>query len=242
MKLLISLSKKLIDSVLGYGKELLGYFETSGIAELVISKPYVRYKDAYVQMELGYMKARKNAYTDMLLTLDFERDTAYRVLRTVVEAAVFNEDSAEVAAAQLVKRLFDQYGADFLDDSYVKETAKMSKFLAELKKPENAAAIATLKLTAKLAKLQSAEDKFEQHYSLSVGDKASRDAFVSASDSRKAFEQATRLMMSYVELNLLNGDPKWEALAAQISAFNITFEQRETQRSAPKEEDKDAKA
>lgn len=42
--------------------------------------------------------------------------------------------------------------------------------------------------------------------------------------------------MSYVDINLLNGDPKWEALAAKIVTFNTTFEQRETQRATKGEE------
>jgi hypothetical protein len=232
MKLLISLTRRLIDSIVGYGKEVISYFESAEMPELLTAKPFTKVKESYTRMVQGYMKARKNAYTELLFSLDALRDSAYKILQTVVEGLVYSEVPAEAAAAQLLKRLFDQYGNDFLIYSYVKETAQMSKFIQELKKPEYAAAIATLKQEPKMVKLEDAEKKFEETYTLSVEDKAAHAAYESASAARKEFEEDMRKMMNYVELMAMNGDPKWLALCQKIEAFNIKFEQNEAKRAA----------
>lgn len=232
MKMIIALSKRLIDSIVGYGKEVISYFESAEIPELLTAKPFTKVKESYTRMVQGYMKARKNAYTELLFSLDALRDSAYKILQTVVEGLVYSEVPAEAAAAQLLKRLFDQYGNDFLIYSYVKETAQMSKFIQELKKPEYAAAIATLKQEPKMVKLEDAEKKFEETYTLSVEDKAAHAAYESASAARKEFEEDMRKMMNYVELMAMNGDPKWLALCQKIEAFNIKFEQNEAKRAA----------
>lgn len=230
--MIIALSKRLIDSLVGYGKEVISYFENAEIPELLTAKPYTRVKESYTLMVQGYMKARKNAYTELLFSLDALRDSAYRVFQSIVEGLVYSEVPAEAAAAQLLKRLFDQYGNEFLIYSYVKETAQMSKFLQELKKPEYAAAIATLKQEAKVVKLEDAEKKFEATYTLSVEDKAAHAAYESASAGRREFEEAMRKMMSYVELMAMDNDPKWVALCQKIEAFNIKFEQNEAKSAA----------
>lgn len=230
--MIIALSKRLIDSIVGYGKEVIGYFENAEIPELLTAKPFTKVKESYTLMVQGYMKARKNAYTELLFSLDVLRDNAYKIFQTVVQGLMYSEDPAEAAAAQLLKRLFDQYGNDFLIYSYVKETAQMSKFIQELKKPEYAAAVATLRQGVKMAKLEDAETKFEETYTLSVEDKAAHAAYESASAARKDFEEDMRKMMNYVELMAMNGDPKWIALCQKVEAFNIKFEQNEAKRAA----------
>jgi hypothetical protein len=237
MKLLISLTRRLVDSLVGYGKEIISYFEDSGIAELVTAKPFVKAKDSYTRMVQGYMKARKNAYTDQLFTLDVQRDAAYRILRTVLQGFLYSEVPAEVAAAQRLNVLFEQYGAEFLDASYVKETAQLSKFLLELKKPENVADAATLKLTGKVDKLVDAAKKFDDTYSLSVDDQVARAAFDSATEARRDFEAELHRLMVYVEAMMDAADPKWVALCQKVEAFNIKFEQNEA-KTKPKDKGK----
>ncbi len=240
MKLMISLTKRLIDSLVGYGKELIGYFEDAGIPEVLTSKPFLMVKESYETMCNGYMKARKNAYTDLLFTYDTGRDNAYRAFRSIVQGLVYSDVPAQAAAALQINRLFDQYGSDFLEFSYIKETGKMTSFIQDLKKPENATCVATLQQESKVLKIEDFENKFESTYSLSVGDKAARDAYDSASAARTEFELAVRKLMSYVDLKMMEStDPKWQALCQKIVAFNTTFEQRETQRDS-KEQSKKA--
>lgn len=232
MKMIIALSKRLIDSIVGYGKEIIGYFENAEIPELLTAKPFIKVKESYGRMVQGYMKARKNAYTDMLFTLDALRDSAYRIFQTVMQGFLYSEVPAEVAAAQLLNRLFEQYGTDFLIYSYVKETAQMSKFIQELKKPEYAAAIATLKMGVKVTKLEDAEMKFEEAYTLSVKDKAAHAAYGSASVARREFVEDLHKLLVYAEATMDANDPKWVALCQNIKAFNIKFEQNEAKRAA----------
>lgn len=227
MKLLISLTKRLIDSLVGYGKEIIGYFETAEIPELLTAKPFLKAKESYTRMVQGYMKARKNAYTELLFSLDAQRDSAYRIFRTVVQGLMYSEVPAEAAAAQRLNVLFEQYGAEFLDLSYVKETAQLSKFILEMQKPENAADIATLKQEPKMAKLVNAAKKFDDTYTLGVEDKAALAAYDSASVARREFEADLRKLMVYVEVMMDANDPKWVALCQKIEAFNIKFEQNE---------------
>lgn len=237
MNLIIALSKKLIDSIVGYGKEIISYFENAGIADIATAKPLVKVKEAFARMEQGYMKARKNAYTQQLFALDATRDNAYRIFRTVLQGSLYSEVPEEVTAAQRLNRVFEQYGAAFLELSYVKETAQMSKFIIDMKKPENAAAIAALKMEAKMTKLEEAEKKFEDTYSLSISDKAARDAYDSASAARREFELAIHRLMNYAELKAMDGDAKWIALCQKIEAFNTKFEQNEGKRTSSQKKD-----
>lgn len=234
MKLFISLTKRLIDSLVGYGKEIIAYFENAGIPELLTAKPFLKAKDSYTRMVQGYMKARKNAYTELLFSLDALRDTAYRIFRTVIQGFLYSEVPAEVAAAQRLNVLFEQYGAEFLEMSYVKESAQLSKFILELQKPENTADIALLKQEPKMAKLLNAAKKFDDTYTLGIEDKAALAAFDSASVARREFEGDLRKLMVYVEAMMDANDPKWVALCQKIEAFNIKFEQNEA-----KSKDKD---
>jgi hypothetical protein len=240
MKLLISLTKRLIDSLVGYGKEIIGYFEAAEIPELLTAKPFLKAKDSYTRMVQGYLKARKNAYTELLFSLDAQRDSAYRIFRTVVQGLMYSEVPAEAAAAQRLNVLFEQYGAEFLELSYVKETAQLSKFILELQKPENTASIATLKQEPKMTKLLNAAKKFDDTYTLGVEDKAALAAFDSASEARRDFEGDLRKLMVYVEAMMDASDLKWVALCQKIEAFNIKFEQNEGKaKSKDKDKDKD---
>lgn len=171
MKLFVSLTRKLIDSVMAYGKAIQGFFVESGLPEALTSKPYQNFIDTYNRMEAGYMKARKYAFTQKLIELDDARDLQYRALRRLVDGLSYTDNAEEAGAGKLLLRLFGQYGQTFLTHSYLKESAKMSSFLADLKKPEYAAAVVTLKLEAKVAKLDDLEVKFEQTYQLRIKDK-----------------------------------------------------------------------
>jgi hypothetical protein len=236
MKLLISLTSLLIDSLFAYGKEIIGYFANAGVPELLTSKPYLAAKEAYARMEQGFKKARKNAYTQELQELDAERVQVFKAIRKLVTGYLHSDEEEEVAAAKRIDALLDHFGADFLWLSYAKKTASISKFLSEIKSAEYAPSVAVMRMESKVTKLDTVEGKFERSYTLSVEDKAAHDAVESASDSRREFEQAVRKLMSYLEVKMMEDEnPKLEALGRSITAYNTKFEQNEAKGETNKE-------
>lgn len=226
MRLVIKLGKRVLDALVGYGKEVVSYVKTSGIPTLIASKPFSQLVDALDKLEKGYMKIRKNTYTLQLIQLDDERDDCYRSLYYVVKGCALSNNPAEVQAARQVIALFERYGLEFLQFAYVTESARMSNFIAELKLPRYAEALILLTIGTKLAKLEEADKAFNDCYALSVEDIVARKEHEAASAVRKEFQEALEKFMIYLEgKSMEETDPKWEALCQKIESFNTRFGQ-----------------
>lgn len=233
MKMVIYLGKLQLNSLVGYGKELVGYVNAAGIPVLLTSKPYVLMNACFVKLNDGYELTRKSAFTDMLFDLDQKCDRSYRSFSYGVQSFIYSDIPAEAQAAHTLNVLLEQYGTAFLDESYLNESGKMSKFLEELKQPLNAAAIATLKLEPKQVQLTNDAASVSNVLGQSSAEKGARSSYVAATKVRTEFEKAASTFLNYMEIKLLEeSDPKWEALCEKIVGLNQRLEQSEALRLA----------
>ncbi len=221
MSLYFSTSKMLLKDVVDYGKKLDSQVIGSGIEGLTTSKPYLRFKEANANLGQGYMLSRKSEFTEKLFELDQKRGNSYRGLYHGVQSFLYSDVPAEVLAAKRLNVLFEHYGFDFLEGSYSGESSTLASFIDDLKKPENAAAIVTLKFEPKQAQLVNDVTTFDTTYNQKVDDKDSKADFVAATRVRREFEQATKNFLAYVQGKLLeDSDPKWETLCSKILLLN----------------------
>ncbi len=233
MKMVIYLGKLKLNTLVGYGKELVGYADAAGIPVLLTSKPYVLLNNSFVKLNEGYELSRKSAFTDLLIDLDQKCDRSYRAFSYGVQSFIYSDIPAEAQAAKTLNVLLEQYGTAFLDEPYLNESGKMFKFLEELKKPENAAAIVTLKLEPKQAQLTNDAARVSDALGQSSAEKGARSTYVAATKVRTEFEKAASTFLNYVEIKLLEeNDPKWEALCEKIVGLNQRLEESEALRQA----------
>jgi hypothetical protein len=233
MKMVIYLGKLKLNTLFGYGKELVGYVDAAGIPVLLTSKPYVQMNDSLVKLNEGYELTRKSAFTDMLFDLDQKCDRSYRSFSYGVQSFIYSDIPAEAQAAKTLNVLLEQYGTAFLDEPYLNESGKMSKFIEELKQPMNAAAVATLKLESRQAQLTNDAASVSAVLGQSSAEKGARSTYVAATKVRTEFEKAASTFLNYVEIKLLEeSDPKWEALCEKIVGLNERLEKSEALRLA----------
>lgn len=217
----------------GYGSELNGLAVGAGIPELVIAKPYLRFLGAYDKFNDGFKLSSKGKFTDLLLELDQKRGNSYRALYHGVQSFLYSDVAAEAQAAKTLNVLLEFYGLEFTNGTYEGETGTLNKLIADLQKPENAAAIAVLKLEAKVAQLVKDMGAFDATYKDSLKDVAEQKSFVAATTVRNEFEKETKNFLSYLQGKLLeDSDPKWEALCKNVVALNETIEKKEALRQA----------
>jgi len=233
MKLAISLKGYILKDMAGYGSELKGLAVGAGIPELLTSKPYLRYVGAYDTFNDGFKLSTKGKFTDLLIELDQKRGYTYRGLFHGVQSFLYSDVAAEVQAAKTLNTLFEFYGFEFTNGSYEGETGMLNKFTTDLKKPENAAAIATLKLEAKVAQLVRDMGAFDATYKDSLLDVTEQKTFIAATTVRNEFEKETKNLLLYLQGKLLEGsDPKWEALCSNVVTLNQRMEKLEDIRQA----------
>lgn len=233
MKLVISLGRFILKDMAGYGSELNDLAVGAGIPELLTAKPYLRYKDFYARFTEGYKVSSKGKFTDLLLELDQKRGNSYRALFHGVQSFLYSDVAAEAQAAKTLNVLFEFYGLEFTNGSYEGETGTLNKLIVDLQKPENAAAVATLKFEAKVAQLVKDMGAFDATYKDTLKDVAEQKSFVAATTVRNEFEKETKNFLSYLQGKLLeDSDPKWEALCKNVVALNDRLEKLEAQRQA----------
>ena len=114
-----------------------------------------------------------------------------------------------------------------------KKIKEAPKSWDDLKKPENAAAIVTLKLEPKQAQLTNDAARVSDALGQSSAEKGARSTYVAATKVRTEFEKAASTFLNYVEIKLLEeNDPKWEALCEKIVGLNQRLEESEALRQA----------
>lgn len=224
MEVVISLGRFILKDMAGYGSELNSLVVGAGIPEMLVAKPYLRFLGAYDRFTDGFKLSSKGKFTDLLLELDQKRGNSYRGLFHGVQSFLYSDVDAEVQAAKTLNALFDLYGFEFTNGSYEGETGMLLKFVEDLKKPENAAAIATLKLEARVAQLVKDMGAFDVTYKANIDDVTEQKSFVAATAVRKEFEKETKNFLSYLQGKLLeDSDPKWAALCAKVVTLNDRF-------------------
>ena len=160
--------------------------------------------------------------THDLEQLDGVRDKAYRALMKAVGLAKLSEDADEVRAAEKVAEVARRY-RNVVDSNYDKESGLVKNLVADLKSAECTAAVAKLKLTAAITRLETANTAFDDRYhNRYKGGKNVDDMRALRTAVNKAIDEAFERVAA-----LDNLDPS-EKITALIQHYNNYVHDRET--------------
>ena len=160
--------------------------------------------------------------THDLEQLDGVRDKAYRALMKAVGLAKLSEDADEVRAAEKVAEVARRY-RNVVDSNYDKESGLVKNLVADLKSAECTAAVAKLKLTAAITRLETANTAFDDRYhNRYKGGKNVDDMRALRTAVNKAIDEAFERVAA-----LNNLDPS-EKITALIQHYNNYVHDRET--------------
>ena len=137
-------------------RDLLIHFNP---AALKIMKLFTPFMNLYTLQDVCFMIIRKSNFTELLNDADRYRDSLWKVLINMIDAATKHFSADVVAAAKRVKVVADTYGnlANLPKD---KETSLLFNFTDELM-VNYAADIELIGATAALANLKESNDKYE---------------------------------------------------------------------------------
>ena len=160
--------------------------------------------------------------THDLEQLDGVRDKAYRALMKAVGLAKLSEDADEVRAAEKVAEVARRY-RNVVDSNYDKESGLVKNLVADLKSAECTAAVAKLKLTAAITRLETANTAFDDRYhNRYKGGKNVDDMRALRTAVNKAIDEA------FERVAALNNLEPSEKITALIQHYNNYVHDRET--------------
>ena len=137
-----------------------GAFDGSGITDAYLTTTFASLDAANLTLSLAIKRSK--AESD-LEEKDEVRDDKVRALYYLINGFLYHPTREIKDAAQLLMKLFDNYGLVIVGESYATESSLVGSLLLDLAKPKYAAAITALSGCADLiAQLQTAEDDFEQ--------------------------------------------------------------------------------
>ena len=159
--------------------------------------------------------------TQDLERLDGVRDKAYRALMKAVSLAKLSEDTDEVRAAEKIAEVARRY-RNVANSNYDKESGLVKNLVADLKSDECTAAVAKLKLTAAITRLETANKAFDDRYhNRYKGGKNVDDMRALRTVVNNAIDQALERVAA-----LNNLDPS-EKITALIQHYNNYVHDRE---------------
>ena len=159
--------------------------------------------------------------TQDLERLDGVRDKAYRALMKAVSLAKLSEDADEMRAAEKIAEVARRY-RNVANSNYDKESGLVKNLVADLKSDECTAAVAKLKLTAAITRLETANKAFDDRYhNRYKGGKNVDDMRALRTVVNNAIDQALERVAA-----LNNLDPS-EKITALIQHYNNYVHDRE---------------
>ena len=159
--------------------------------------------------------------TQDLERLDGVRDKAYRALMKAVSLAKLSEDADEVRAAEKIAEVARRY-RNVANSNYDKESGLVKNLVADLKSDECTSAVAKLKLTAAITRLETANKAFDDRYhNRYKGGKNVDDMRALRTVVNNAIDQALERVAA-----LNNLDPS-EKITALIQHYNNYVHDRE---------------
>ena len=160
--------------------------------------------------------------TQDLERLDGVRDKAYRALMKAVSLAKLSEDADEVRAAEKIAEVARRY-RNVANANYDKESGLVKNLVADLKSDECTAAVAKLKLTAAITRLETANKAFDDRYhNRYKGGKNVDDMRALRTAVNNAIDEALERVAA-----LNNLDPS-EKITALIQHYNNYVHDRDT--------------
>jgi hypothetical protein len=110
-----------------------------------------------------YKQSRKASETKKLKDAHTMRDKLFRLIKLAIDTATLNPDSQMQNAAQHLKDLFEVY-KNASQKTYLESTALITNLIQDLEKPENAAYVELLELTASVDALAAQNRAFDLLY------------------------------------------------------------------------------
>lgn len=241
-KLFSSLRSCLLDTLMGYTKELLIILTSAEIPELLTTKSFIKVKNAYTKMEEGYKQLRKSPFTDKIQVLVQKRAHSFKALQLSVQSYLYSDVAEEKTAAETLIPLITEYGAEFSKASNSGSTGKIVNFIEDIKKPNYAAAVTALKEEPRVQQLLKDEASYEEMFLKSIKGEAENDEAAVASSQRSELNDSLKDLFTYIEVTAKeSSDAKWATLQNNIAIHNNRIEKGETVRQAILKKKRDEK-
>jgi hypothetical protein len=189
-------------------------------------------KTVYNEYDAVYTKKAYSGKGDLLIEFDGNRDAPFGGLKgillghTKVSSSPYQQDAKDIYA------IIEQYGIDLDRYKMAEETAQMKKLLEDLDKPENAAKIERMLLTAVVTQIKEAQTAFEKLFNEVAGENSELRTMESASSFRKTLETALRNYLNVVKA--MNSLPGWKELHAKLD--EVVKAANNKRQSPPKKE------
>ena len=132
-----------------------------GISKLPFAQLYALYQTALDNEKESLLLITKSEITAVIVERDGKRDATFRGFADVVKGYRNHFDPDKQHAAERLWHLFQHYG-NLARQSFDAETAAINDFLKELKKPEIASEVTTLKLTDWVEQLTLTNTEFNE--------------------------------------------------------------------------------
>ena len=204
-----------------YHTEMYGILQSADQAKTGLPADVMTEYNASLAQEVDINReAKADALTADLLVADRERDRAVQYLFGVVRNATLSPDEATRKAAEVLSIAVSPYRG-LHDEANDRETALILGLLVDLKKPDNAAHLTTLGLTAMPAKIEALNKVFAELYTKRSDGRAATKLPL-ATEIRPKTDAAYERLIFTLRSNYLFGatpieKPAIEALAARLN-------------------------
>ena len=204
-----------------YHTEMYGILNSADQAKTGLPADVMTEYNASLAQEVDINReAQADALTADLVVADRERDRAVQYLFGVVRNATLSPDEATREAAEVLSIAVSPYRG-LHDEANDRETALILGLLVDLKKPDNAAHLTTLGLTAMPAKIEALNKAFAELYTKRSDGRAATKLPL-ATEVRPKTDAAYERLIFTLRSNYLFGatpieKPAIEALAARLN-------------------------
>ena len=209
-----------------YHSEMYGILKSADQAKTGLPADVMTEYNTNLAQEVDINReAQADALTADLVVADRERDRAVQYLFGVVRNANLSPDEATREAAIMLAIAVNPYRG-LHDEANDRETALILGLLADLKKPENAAHLATLGLTAMPAKIEALNKAFAE-LATKRSDKRATTRLPLATVVRPKTDAAYERLIFTLRSNYLFGQAPIEKAA--IEALAVRLNERATE-------------
>ncbi|MEI6556579.1 MAG: DUF6261 family protein [Paludibacter sp.] len=196
------------------GQRTIGISEEPAFAVVKDNPLLAAVKSIYNEYDALYTKKASSGKSDLLIEADSKRDTPFGGLKDVLVGHSKLSSSPYQQDAKDIYAIIVKYGIDLDRYKWAEETAQMKKLLEELDKPENAAKIERMQLTAVVTQIKEAQTAFEKLFNEVAGENSELRLMESATSYRKALETSLRNYFNVVKA--MNQQPVWRELYAKL--------------------------
>jgi hypothetical protein len=168
------------------------------------------------KMVLGKTNDRTKAFRIKYVNADSKRDGNVNQMNFALKSFVHGNDEKKAETARTIQKAIGKYG-NVTRASFETETSLLDSMLLELKKPELAAALAELNLSAVVAELEANQNLFKDLFSQSSVTEAEKKEIVAPSKLKSETLEQLNSIVKYLNIRLRYHKATYGALAAEIA-------------------------